>query len=345
MTLNDGLYPCNLGMGFFVECRSHLFAICKWVELLTPGQRLETCSIPLRFSKLTPTLEDVTLILGVRSEGEPFLSIPPRMSTSYASDCKELLGIPFEEIRGRHDSKIHLGKLRWEFTGVPHRLERMIGGHAPVSVGRRPSHREKAPVEEDDARGESSHPSTGGAARSSRDAEGVGRDTPYLGDESAFFDEDTVPPLVLLTDEEWREQERERIRDAHELAMIEDELEVFRQEVDLTIDHGPLSDSEIHSMWAVLVCLFREFLFVGRFKGLAHLSVVWATRQLDYLERVAWGPVIVGLCGQRSPLLGGLFNLPPSLGMGAHHHSSPSLRSTGAIIPDDSLLVIWRVGF
>ncbi|ERN11859.1 hypothetical protein AMTR_s00020p00125080 [Amborella trichopoda] len=77
------------------------------------------------------------------------------MSTNYASDCKELLGIPFEKIRGRHDSEIHLGKLRWEFTGVPHCAERMmIGGCAPhvsVSMGRRPSHRGKVPVEEDGA--------------------------------------------------------------------------------------------------------------------------------------------------------------------------------------------------
>ncbi|ERM97343.1 hypothetical protein AMTR_s00073p00155730 [Amborella trichopoda] len=31
--------------------------------------------------------------------------------------------------------------------------------------------------------------------------------------------------------------------------------------------------------------------------------------------------------------------------MRAHHHSSPSSRSTSAIIPDDSLLVIWSVSF
>ncbi|ERN04674.1 hypothetical protein AMTR_s00076p00121030 [Amborella trichopoda] len=77
--------------------------------------------------------------------------------------------------------------------------------------------------------------------------------------------------------------------------MIEDELEVFRQEVDLTIDHGPLSDSEIHSLQAFLVYLFGEFLFADRYKGRAHLSVIWMTRQLDYLERVAWGLAIVGL--------------------------------------------------
>ncbi|ERN18427.1 hypothetical protein AMTR_s00189p00031800 [Amborella trichopoda] len=70
------------------------------------------------------------------------------MSTSDASDCKELLGIPFEKIRGRHDSEIHLGKLRG-----------------------------KAPVEEDSARmsesvqDETSHPSTRGDDRSSGDVE------------------------------------------------------------------------------------------------------------------------------------------------------------------------------
>ncbi|ERN18201.1 hypothetical protein AMTR_s00054p00218090 [Amborella trichopoda] len=161
------------------------------------------------------------------------------MSTSYASDYKELLGIPFEKIRGRHDSEINLGKLRWEFTGVPYRAERMIGGRAPcvsIFVGGRQSHRGKAPVEEDGAgvsesvEGESSHPLHEGAARSSGDVEGVGRDTLDLGDGSTFFYEDTVPPQVLLADEELREQERERICDAYEWAMIEDEIEVFRQE-------------------------------------------------------------------------------------------------------------------
>ncbi|ERN16613.1 hypothetical protein AMTR_s00051p00034040 [Amborella trichopoda] len=140
------------------------------------------------------------------------------ISSCYAFDCKELLGIPFEKIKGRHDSEIHLGKLRWEFTRVPHRAERMIGGCAPhVSgyVGRRPSHRGKALVEEDGV--------------GVRDAEGVGCDTPDLGDGSAFFNEDTVPSQVLLTDEEWQEQ-RERIQDAHERAMIEDELEVWAWE-------------------------------------------------------------------------------------------------------------------
>ncbi|ERN11858.1 hypothetical protein AMTR_s00020p00124950 [Amborella trichopoda] len=107
--------------------------------------------------------------------------------------------------------------------------------------------------------------------------------------------------------------------------MIEDKLEAFRQEVDLIIDHGPLSNSEIYSLRAILAYLFGEFLFVDRSKGRAHLSMVWTTRQLDYLE--------------------GLFNLPSGLGVGAHHHSSPSSRSTDAIILDDSLLVIWSVGF
>ncbi|ERN02292.1 hypothetical protein AMTR_s00084p00075840 [Amborella trichopoda] len=227
-----------------VDCRSHLFAIHKWAELLTLRQRQalarvglwevcwiktfnldhaliielclrykpETYSISLRSDELAPTLEDVTWILGVWSEGEPFLSSPPGMFTSYASDCKELLGVPFEKIRGRHDSEIYLGQLRWEFTGVPHCAERMIGGRAPhvsVSLGRRPSHREKAPVEENGAgvselvKGESSHLSTRGAARSSGDAEGVWRDTPNLGDGSTFFDEDTLTPQVLLIDEEW----------------------------------------------------------------------------------------------------------------------------------------------
>ncbi|ERN12055.1 hypothetical protein AMTR_s00035p00152670 [Amborella trichopoda] len=138
----------------------------------------ETCSILLRSGQLAPTLEDITWILGVRSEGEPFLSIPPGLSTSYASDSKELLGIPFEKIRGKHDSDIHLGKLR------------------------RPFYKGKAPVEEDDAgvsesmQGESSQPSSS-----------VGCDTPDHGDGSAFFDEDTVPPQASLADEEAREIE------------------------------------------------------------------------------------------------------------------------------------------
>ncbi|ERN06754.1 hypothetical protein AMTR_s00005p00110250 [Amborella trichopoda] len=77
--------------------------------------------------------------------------------------------------RGRHDSVISLGKLRFEFTGVPHCAGRVMGGHPPhvsVSVGMRPSRRGKAPMEEDGAgesesvQGESSQPSTRGAARS-----------------------------------------------------------------------------------------------------------------------------------------------------------------------------------
>ncbi|ERM97344.1 hypothetical protein AMTR_s00073p00155750 [Amborella trichopoda] len=79
---------------------------------------------------------------------------------------------------------------------------------------------------------------------------------------------------------------RERIWDAHERATIEDEPKVFRDEVDLTFDHGPRSDSEIYSLWAFLAYLFEEFLFLDRSKGQAHLSVVWATKRLDYLERV-----------------------------------------------------------
>ncbi|ERN10451.1 hypothetical protein AMTR_s00026p00231340 [Amborella trichopoda] len=133
------------------------------------------------------------------------------MSTSYDCGCKELLGIPFDKIRGRHDSEIHLGKLRWEFIGVAHLARRMMGGRAP--------------------QGESSYPSSRGVARSSGDEEGVGCDIPNLGDGSTFFDEDAVPPQTSLTDEEWREQERERIRDAHEQAMIEDEQEVFPEEI------------------------------------------------------------------------------------------------------------------
>ncbi|ERM97396.1 hypothetical protein AMTR_s00127p00099910 [Amborella trichopoda] len=261
---NDKNTPdCKLvfSRGFFVDCRSHLFAIRKWAALLTPGQRQvlariclwevcwikpfcldlalitklclryrpQTYSILLRCGELALTLEDVPRILRVQSEGEPFLSIPQGMSTSYASDCKELLGISLEKIRGRHDSEIHLGKLRWEFTGVPHSAGRMMGGHAPqvsVSVGRRLSHKGKALVGEagvwatELVQGESSHPLSKGVARSSGDAEGVRCDIPDLGDGSAFLDEDTMPPQASLTDEEWREQEREMIQDEHERAMI-----------------------------------------------------------------------------------------------------------------------------
>ncbi|ERN04615.1 hypothetical protein AMTR_s00075p00173870, partial [Amborella trichopoda] len=193
-----------------------------------------TCSILLRSGELAPTHEDVTQILGVRSEGEPFLSIPLGMSTSHAFDSKELLGIPLEKIRGRHDSEIRLGKLVWEFTGVPHCARRLMGGRAPqvlVSVSRRPSHKGKAPVEEDGA----------GASE-----------------------------------------------------LVQEESEVFWEKVDLTIDHGPFLDSEIYSLWAFLAYLFGEFLYVDRSKGRAHLLVVWATRWLDYFERVAWGPATVG---------------------------------------------------
>ncbi|ERN10463.1 hypothetical protein AMTR_s00026p00249050 [Amborella trichopoda] len=155
--------------------------------------RLDTCSIPLRCGELAPTLEDVTRILEVRSEGRPFLSIPLGMFTSYAADYKELLDIRLEKTRERHDSKIHLGKLRWEFTGVAHCVERMIGGGAPrvsASMGKRPSHKGRPPY---------------GGGWCWGDAEGVGRDTSDLGDGSAFFDEDTVPPQVSLTNEEWKD--------------------------------------------------------------------------------------------------------------------------------------------
>ncbi|ERN10447.1 hypothetical protein AMTR_s00026p00224190 [Amborella trichopoda] len=133
------------------------------------------------------------------------------MSSSYASDYKDLLGILFEKIWGRHELEINLGKLRWEFTVVPHHAERMMGGWVSVTVGRRLSHKGKTPMEEDDAdasdseQGESSHPSSRGATRSSEDAEGVGRNISDLGDGSAVFDEDTVPPQAWLTDEEWQE--------------------------------------------------------------------------------------------------------------------------------------------
>ncbi|ERM95456.1 hypothetical protein AMTR_s00008p00259640 [Amborella trichopoda] len=84
-----------------------------------------------------------------------------------------------------------------------------FGVRVSIYVGRRPSHRGKAPVEEDGAgasesvQGVSSHPSSRGAAQSSRDAEGVGCDIPDLVDGGAFFDEDTVPPSGFLTYEEW----------------------------------------------------------------------------------------------------------------------------------------------
>ncbi|ERN16690.1 hypothetical protein AMTR_s00051p00205990 [Amborella trichopoda] len=112
--------------------------------------------------------------------------------------------------------------------------------------------------------------------------------------------------------------------------MIEDEQEVFREEVDLSIDRGPLSNSEIYSLWAFLAYLFREFLFVDRSKGRAHLSVVWATKRLDYLKRVAWGLVIVGwlhhhLCSvaKGARYLGG-FSIFLQFWALEHHYSLPS---------------------
>ncbi|ERN18495.1 hypothetical protein AMTR_s00192p00040340 [Amborella trichopoda] len=240
---------------------SPLFAIRKWAELLTLGQRQalawislwevfrirpfsfycalitelclrykpETGSIPLRCVERALTLEDVTRILGVRSEG---LSILLKSSISYASDFKELLGIPFEKIKGRSESDIQLGKLRWDFTHVPRSAEGMTSGRAPhisISVASRPSHKE-----------------------------GVGCDIPELDD----IDIDVVPPPVLLFDEEWREKEKERIREVHERAMIEDEPEVFHQELDLTINHWPLSDDERYSLRSFLTYLFGELCFM-----------------------------------------------------------------------------------
>ncbi|ERM93759.1 hypothetical protein AMTR_s00004p00269090 [Amborella trichopoda] len=69
--------------------------------------------------------------------------------------------------------------------------------------------------------------------------------------------------------------------------MIEDEPEVLRQEVDLTIDHGPLSDDERCSLQAFLVYLFREFLFPDQSKGRAHLLVIdWTPMRVDPIPPV-----------------------------------------------------------
>ncbi|ERM96818.1 hypothetical protein AMTR_s00128p00058460, partial [Amborella trichopoda] len=166
-------------IALWVACRIRPFSLDRsLITELCLRYRSETCSIPLRCGNLAPTLEDVTQILGVRSEGEPFFSIPPGMSTSYASNCKELL-------------EIRLEKLRWEFTEVPHRAERMMGGRASQV---------SALVEEDGAgesesvQGEFSHPLSRCAAQSSGDAERDGCDIPDLGNGSTFFDEDTMPP-------------------------------------------------------------------------------------------------------------------------------------------------------
>ncbi|ERN18242.1 hypothetical protein AMTR_s00055p00086220 [Amborella trichopoda] len=123
-------------MGFYVDCKSHFFAIRKWVELLTPRQR-----------------------------------------------------------------------------------------QALVRIASRPSQKGKAPMEEDNesrgpgvsgsVQGESTLPQSRAAVwalamssvRSSGDLEGVECDAPELDDVdmdgAAFLDEDTVPPPVLLSDEEW----------------------------------------------------------------------------------------------------------------------------------------------
>ncbi|ERN10731.1 hypothetical protein AMTR_s00027p00118650, partial [Amborella trichopoda] len=65
--------------GFYVDCRSHLFAICKWAELLTSGRRPETSSIPLRSGELAPPLEDVTQIDWTPMRVDP---IPPFYAAS-----------------------------------------------------------------------------------------------------------------------------------------------------------------------------------------------------------------------------------------------------------------------
>ncbi|ERN14574.1 hypothetical protein AMTR_s00038p00129890 [Amborella trichopoda] len=62
--------------------------------------------------------------------------------------------------------------------------------------------------------------------------------------------------------------------------MIKDEPKVFQQEVDLSVDHGTLSDGERCSLRAFLAYMFGEFLFPDRTKGRAHLSVVWAWKQV-----------------------------------------------------------------
>ncbi|ERN12943.1 hypothetical protein AMTR_s00050p00224980 [Amborella trichopoda] len=143
------------------------------------------------------------------------------MPTSYASDCKELLGIPFQKIRGRHDLEIQFGKLWWEFTGIPHSAERMIGGRAPhISV----------------------------SVEVMLDHQGIQKELSAILLILVMGDEDTVPPQIVR--------------------------------------YIPYETS-LHTCLGI-------FLFVDRSKGRAHLSVVWATRQLDYLERVAWGPAVVG---------------------------------------------------
>ncbi|ERN12159.1 hypothetical protein AMTR_s00034p00047320 [Amborella trichopoda] len=89
--------------------------------------------------------------------------------------------------------------------------------------------------------------------------------------------------------------------------MIEDEQEVFRQKVDLPIDHGPLSDSEIFPCRPSLRSCSRSF-------------YLW----ID--------PRVEPICQWFEQ---------PGMGMGAHHHSSPSSPSTDTIILDDSLLIDW----
>ncbi|ERN07574.1 hypothetical protein AMTR_s00157p00019390 [Amborella trichopoda] len=56
------------------------------------------------------------------------------------------------------------------------------------------------------------------STRPSGDSKGIECCASALGDVdgSAYSDDDTISPPVLLSDEERREQERERIRDAYE---------------------------------------------------------------------------------------------------------------------------------
>ncbi|ERN16153.1 hypothetical protein AMTR_s00030p00220820 [Amborella trichopoda] len=152
--------------------------------------------------RLLPTLEDVTKILGVPSEGKPFLSIPSGASTSFASECTELLGVPLESIWVRTDMEIHLGKLRHL-------------AHTEEDDGLR------EPEESGQAQGESIQCLTSTTARArrrlgessaqtSRYSKGVNCDVSEPGDIDAEdripSDEDTTLPPMPLSDQEMREK-------------------------------------------------------------------------------------------------------------------------------------------
>ncbi|ERN13272.1 hypothetical protein AMTR_s00041p00021370 [Amborella trichopoda] len=73
--------------------------------------------MPLPPGVVTPTLGDVTWILGVRSEGKNFLSIPPEASADLDEVVMGLINMTHSSIRGGGKDRIYL-KRREVWRGI-----------------------------------------------------------------------------------------------------------------------------------------------------------------------------------------------------------------------------------